>query len=155
MIIWRNGKWRSVVLEQCSRSLFDERLSTRTTTAHICFLVSFISMANNCCLYFSDSFFIICFFRFICCVQHSAASMLFEEQNQFEAAETRWSAVKDVLLRVPMFGLLLFFWFAFDVLAYGPNAFVTAINVLFCTACMFSSSQTLLLLPDFWSTFIY
>lgn len=54
-------------------------------------------------------------------------------------AETFWSTLTDVLLRVPMFGILQFFWFAFYVLAFGPNASVTVINLLFNVTRMHSA----------------
>lgn len=53
-----------------------------------------------------------------------------------EEVETRLGCLADILLRVPMCGILQFFWFAFHMLAFGPNVVVTAVNVLLSVTCM-------------------
>ena len=67
---------------------------------------------------------------------HVNVGMPSDEKQTKDAVETRWACFADVVLRVPMCGILLFFWFAFNVLAYGPNVVVTAVNVLLNMTCM-------------------
>ena len=68
---------------------------------------------------------------------HVSVGMSSDEKQTKNAVETRWACLADVVLRVPMCGILLFFWFEFHVLAYGPNVVVTAVNVLLNMTCMF------------------
>ena len=56
--------------------------------------------------------------------QHTTASgtatvnvgMSAEKQHEADVVELRWARFADVPLRIPMYCILLFFWFAFHVL---------------------------------------
>ena len=76
--------------------------------------------------------------------QHTSASgrmnisvkMSSAERLEAHAVKTGWARLADFLLRVPMCGILLFFWFAFYTLVFGPNVVVTIVNVLFNMTCV-------------------
>ena len=59
-----------------------------------------------------------------------------DEPHGPEAVETCRTRLAEVLLRFPMFGILLFFWFAFYTLMLGPNVAVTVVNVVLNMTCM-------------------
>ena len=62
-----------------------------------------------------------------------------EDEHERESVESLRALLADVLLRVPMCFIFTFFWFAFHVLAFGPNALVTGVNVVLYMTCMLTS----------------
>lgn len=80
--------------------------------------------------------------------------MLFEEQNQFEAAAKALVSCRRRLPTRPDVRASAVLLVRSRCARLRPERLRDCDNVLFCSACMISLTQTLLLLPDFWSKFI-